>query len=127
MAACVQWLDDPLPVVLVLRGTHGAGKGATCRAIVQLFGQHGAHVFDADKITGKFNAIIADKLPVFLDEAIYAGDRKAANMFKGLVTEPMVPIERKGIDTIMVKNRTRYMIASNSPLPAHIEVRDRRY
>jgi hypothetical protein len=127
MAACVQWLDDPVPVVLLLRGTHGAGKGVACRTIVQLFGQHGSHVFNADQITGKFNSIIADKLPVFLDEAMFAGDRKAANMFKGLVTEPMVPIERKGIDTIMVKNRTRHMIASNSPLPAHIEVRDRRY
>lgn len=126
-AACVQWLDDPGQVVLVTRGAHGSGKGVLFRTIVQMFGQHGAHILNADQITGKFNALIADKLPVFLDEAVWAGDKKAASNFKGLATEPFVPLERKGIDPIMIRNRTRYMIASNHALPAHIEAGDRRH
>jgi len=83
-AACVQWLDDPGQVVLVTRGAHGSGKGVLFRTIVQLFGQHGAHILNADQITGKFNAL-------------------------------------------MIRNRTRYMIASNHALPAHIEAGDRRH
>jgi Family of unknown function (DUF5906) len=127
MAACVQRLDDPGQIVPVVRGAHGSGKGVLFRTMVQLFGQHGAHIFNADQVTGKFNALGADKLPVFLDEALWAGDKKAANNFKGLSTEPFIPLERKGIDAIMIKNRTRYMIASNHALPAHIEAGDRRF
>lgn len=127
MAACVQWLDDPGQVVLVIRGAHGSGKGVLFRTIVQLFGQHGAHIFNPDQLTGKFNALSADKLPVFLDEALWAGDKRAASNFKGLATEPFIPLERKGIDPIMIRNRTRYMIASNHALPAHIEAGDRRF
>jgi hypothetical protein len=64
---------------------------------------------------------------VFLDEALWAGDRKGEQILKTLTTEDTFQLERKFCDPIPVKNRLRIMIASNNPWVVPIGTRGRRY
>jgi hypothetical protein len=50
---------------------------------------------------------------VFADEVLWPGDRKAANVLKGLITESRVTREAKGVDSVEADNLNRVIIASN--------------
>jgi hypothetical protein len=61
----------------------------------------------------------------FADECYYAGDKKHENVLKGLITEPSIMIEPKGIDTFEVLNQLHIIMASNSDwiVPAGVDAR----
>ena len=128
MANCVQRLDKPLGVVVVLRGVQGSGKGIVVGELGSIFGfEHFLHVLDANQLTGRFNGDLGTALLVFLDEAIFAGDHKGAAVLKGRITEPRLRIERKFCEAINVENWLRIMAATNEQWAAPVEVSDRRY
>lgn len=127
MAYSVQYLDKPVGVAVALRGAQGAGKGVLARTFGSLFGKNFAHVTNADQLTGRFNASIGNSCLVFLDEALWAGDKKGEAVLKGLITEPRLQLEAKFRDPIMVDNRLRIMVASNSDWFVPVGVRDRRW
>lgn len=113
MADCVQ---DPRTIkgsCVVLRGIEGCGKGAWADQFGKLFGRHYTHLIDAERLTAKFNSLTADSIIVFADEVLWPGDRKAANILKGLISEMRVTREAKGVDSIEVDNLSRVIIASN--------------
>ena len=72
----VQNLDQPIGVAVALLGEQGAGKGIFVRTYGSLFGEHFAHIANGDQLTGRFNANIGKSCLVFLDEAVWAGDKK---------------------------------------------------
>ena len=89
------------------------------------------HKFDPPRLVkilvGRFNAAIAEACAVFLDEALWAGDRKGEQILKALVTEDTFQLERKFCDPIPVKNHLRIMIASNNQWIVPVGTRGRRY
>jgi hypothetical protein len=127
LATCVQRLDQPVGVVLVLRSEQGAGKGIFVDNFGRLFGQHYVHFTDADQFTGRFNNPLGTACCVFLDEAVFSRDPKQAAKLKGMITESTLTIERKFCDPIAVQNRLRIFIATNERHAAPVEVSDRRY
>ena len=127
MAYGVQHLDRPIGVAIALRGEEGAGKGFLWRNYGKLFGKHFKHVAHGEHLTGRFNAAIAEACAVFLDEALWAGDRKGEQILKALVTEDTFQLERKFCDPIPVKNHLRIMIASNNQWIVPVGTRGRRY
>jgi hypothetical protein len=127
MAYGVQHLDRPIGVAIALRGEEGAGKGFLWRNYGKLFGKHFKHLSHGEHLTGKFNAALAEACAVFLDEALWAGDRKGEQILKALVTEDTFQLERKFCDPIPVKNRLRIMIASNNQWIVPVSTRGRRY
>jgi hypothetical protein len=64
---------------------------------------------------------------VFLDEALWAGDRKGEQILKALITEETFQLERKNYDPIPVRNRLRLMIASNNQWIVPMGTKGRRY
>ena len=116
MAYGVQHPDRPIGVAIALRGAEGAGKGFLWRNYGRLFGKHFKHVAHGEHLTGRFNAVLAETCAVFLDEALWAGDRKGEQILKALITEETFQLERKYYDPIPVKNRLRVMVASNNRL-----------
>lgn len=56
-------------------------------------------------LTGNFNSHLRDCIALFADEAFWAGDRAGESVLKMLVTEPVIPIEGKGRDLVLVPNR----------------------
>ena len=99
MAHLIQHPGGPRPgTSIVLRGKQGTGKGIFVNHFGKLLGPHYLQVFHQSQITGKFNVHLKDALLVNADEAFWAGDKKAEGVIKGLITEPMIPIEPKGKD-----------------------------
>jgi hypothetical protein len=113
MAAAVEHPERPAEVAIVLRGRRGSGKGGFAHVFGQLFASHFVHVSHAQHLSGHFNAHLQDAVVVFADEAFLAGDRHAGGALKMLITEPRIPIERKGHDVVFADNRIHLLIASN--------------
>lgn len=113
MADAVQDPRNIKGTAIILRGVEGCGKGAFADVFGKLFGKHYKHLIDSERLTGRFNSFLNDNVIVYADEVLWPGDRKAANILKGLVSEHRLHIEAKGIDTIEVDNMNRVIIASN--------------
>lgn len=127
LAHCVQKPGDPAEVAVVLRGGRGTGKSTVGRWMAQIFGGHALHILHSRHLTGNFNAHLRGTCFLFADEAFFAGDRAGADVLKGLVTEPTITIERKGVDAFTARNRLKIMMASNSDWVVPAGTDERRY
>jgi len=91
-------------VALVLIGNKGAGKGTLVRCLQRIFGAHAFQVTSREEVIGKFNGHLQDCILFVADEAYWGGDKRCVGRLQGMITEPTLPIERKGIDLIQVPN-----------------------
>jgi phage/plasmid-associated DNA primase len=110
---------------LVLRGKQGTGKGCFATQFGRIFGTHFLHITNQKQLTGRFNSHLKDALLVFCDEGIWAGDKSAEGVLKGMITEDLIMVEPKGKDPFAVKNHIRLIVASNNNwvIPAGLEER----
>jgi energy-coupling factor transporter ATP-binding protein EcfA2 len=91
-------------VALVLVGPKGAGKGTLVRCLQRIFGAHAFQVTSREEVIGKFNGHLQDCVLFVADEAYWGGDKRCVGRLQGMITEPTLPIERKGFDLIQVPN-----------------------
>jgi hypothetical protein len=98
----------------VLRGKQGTGKGCYASIFGRVIGNHFLHINNQNQLTGRFNNHLKDALMVFCDEGVWAGDKQAEGVIKGMVTEEYIMIEPKGKDSFAVKNHINLIIASNN-------------
>ncbi|HAK94003.1 MAG TPA: hypothetical protein DCM87_03080 [Planctomycetes bacterium] len=104
----------PPRVALVFQSDHeGVGKGAWCNALVHLFGPHGLRIQDMMQLTGRFNAHLRHCCLLFADEAVSPGPDGESSL-KGYITEPTIPIERKGVDIVSADNHLHIVVSSNN-------------
>jgi hypothetical protein len=94
----------PAEVALVLIGEKGAGKGTLIRCLERIFGLHAFQVTSRDEVIGKFNGHLQDAILFVADEAYWGGDKRCVGRLQGMITEPKLPIERKGFDLVRVPN-----------------------
>jgi hypothetical protein len=113
MAFAVQHPEKPAGTAVVMKGTEGTGKGFFARHFGKLFGTHYRHVTDTKHLTGSFNAHLRDCVVLFADEAFFGGDRAQDGKLKTLITEPLIQIERKGVDVEQAQNCIHLIMASN--------------
>lgn len=114
MARAVQDPGGDKPgVAIVLKGGKGIGKGVFANYFGAIFGEAFMPIADSGKFTGRFNMHLSKSLVVFLDEAVWGGDKKAEGSLKQLITEPSILFEPKGIDSITLGNFLNVIIASN--------------
>src|SRR6516162_11551431 len=123
----VQRPSEPSGVAVAFKGAQGAGKGVVARTLGKIFGKHFAHIANGEQLTGRFNASVATSVVVFLDEAFWAGEKKAEGILKALITEPRLQLEAKFRDPIMVDNHLHIMVASNSDWFVPAGMGDRRW
>ena len=76
---------------------------------------------------GRFNDAIVGRAYVFLDEALFFGDRRAADAIKSLSTTTLHGIETKGLPTIQCPVAVNFWMATNHEVAAFIEEHDVRY
>jgi hypothetical protein len=127
MAYTVQHPSRPIGVAVAFRGAQGAGKGVVARTLGTIFGKHFAHIANGEQLTGRFNASLATSCLVFLDEALWAGDKKGEGVLKALITEPRLQLEAKYRDPIPVDNHTHIIVASNNDWFVPAGMGDRRW
>ena len=101
-------------VAVVLHGSEGCGKSSVITHIGKgVFGEYFYQITDNEDLTGRFANALADKLLVFLDEALWGGNKKDAGKVKALLTEKHVRVEFKGVDAYYVDNFSNFILASN--------------
>lgn len=104
--------EKPL-VALVFKGSKGTGKNALVERVGNLLGQHFMVADDDRYLLGNFNSHLESNLFFVLDEASWAGDKRAEGKLKGLITGSSHNIERKGAEPYKVDNLTRVAIIGN--------------
>lgn len=109
----VQRPGVPIGVAVVLRGESGAGKGTFVDSFGGLFGPHYAQVSSQQQITGRFNAVLARRIVIFADEAIWAGNKTDAGNLKRLITEKTLMVEPKFRDAVSEPNCVHLLMATN--------------
>jgi Mesyanzhinovviridae DNA primase len=127
MARAVQMPGTPGQVAIVLRGQPASGKGTIANALMQIFAPWTKHVTKSDRIVNKFNSITEHCVFLFLDEAVWSGDRRSQATLKGLITEKMNEVERKFGESVQRQNCLHIMMASNDDHVVHIDADDRRF
>lgn len=100
-------------VAIVFTGRKGVGKSTVAETIKYLLGGHAIQTGDDRYLVGNFNAHMAYNLLLILEEACWAGDKKAEGMLKNLITSKENVIENKGKDPILVDSCSRVCIIGN--------------
>lgn len=127
MARVIQEPATAGEVAIVLRGGKGTGKGFFARTFGKLFGRHFMHIANAKHLVGNFNAHLQDCVLLYADEAFFAGDKSHESVLKMLITEDILPIEKKGYDVEAAPNFVHLIMASNDPHVIRATGDERRY
>jgi hypothetical protein len=119
--------DKPAGSALVLRGKKGTGKGMIGNLLCAMWGNHALHITAATHLVGQFNGHFNDVCLVYADEAFFSADRSHEGVLKGLITEPNIIVERKGIDAIQQPNYLKVFMTTNSDWAVPASKDERRY
>lgn len=114
------WFQQPETrwgVVPVFVGGEGTGKGSVMKVIMSLYDTSNVmQTSDLQKVLGRFNLGLANKVIVFLDDISF--EKSGANSdrsgkLKTLITEDTIEVEPKGQEGFKVPNCVHIGIASN--------------
>ena len=113
-------------ILIILLGGQGTGKGTLGRILRAIWGATYLQVHNIDAVTGNFNAALERAFIVFMDEALFAGDRRASDALKSLVTEPIIHINEKYQPARQTQSFHRFFAATNADHLKNTERDDRR-
>ncbi|MDP2374389.1 DUF5906 domain-containing protein [Reyranella sp.] len=115
MAHMIQRPAEKPGVAIVLKGLKGTGKDTVPEYLVRVIGRrHTPTVAQTEHIVGRFNARLENALLLHVQEGNWAGDRKAEEVLKYIVTSEVIEIERKGIDSFRLASVLRLFISANA-------------
>lgn len=125
----LQNIGKPSRIITALKSTvQQVGKGCLASDILaKIYGNAGFATSDIGQITGRFNDNIRGKAYLFLDEALFSGDRKAADAIKSWAACSRTGIETKGLPIVQVPIGVNFFLATNHEDAAFIEEEDARY
>ncbi|HTB93150.1 MAG TPA: primase-helicase family protein [Candidatus Sulfotelmatobacter sp.] len=112
---------------LVLRGQKGIGKNFFGDTFGALWGTHYISLVHSQHVVGRFNYHLRDKCVLFANEAFFAGSHEHENMLKTLITEEILPIEKKYVDVTQARNYLHLIIASNADWVVRASEDERRF
>jgi len=113
-------------ITIILMGGQGIGKGTLGRILRSIWQSTYLHVYKTANVTGSFNADLERAFIVYLDEALFAGDRASSDALKSLVTEEIIHINEKHQPSRQIKSYHRFVIATNAEHVKHTDRDDRR-
>lgn len=127
LARIFQYPGEQGETAIVLRSGEGTGKNMIADILVDAFGPHGATFTKSGDITGRFTDHLATCVFVFLNEAVWGGDKLSEGTLKALITDKTIQYEKKYMPKFAVKNCLHLMMASNNDWVAPVGIDDRRY
>ncbi len=113
-------------VMLVMLGGQGIGKGTLARILQRIWAATFLHVHRIKQVVGDFNGSLERAYVVFLDEALFAGDRASSDALKSLVTEQTISINEKHQPSRQIRSYHRFICATNADWFKNTERDDRR-
>lgn len=99
--------------MVLISKEHGTGKGTLGHAMRQIFGNHGLHLVNRKHLIGNFNAHFMQVGFLFCDEVLWPGNKADEGILKGLISEPTLSIEPKGLNLFQMPNSLKVLLASN--------------
>ena len=126
IAHALQKPEEKPGVMIILLGGQGIGKGTFGRLMQKIWTSTYLQVSNIDAITGNFNGALERSYIVFMDEALFAGDRKSSDALKSLVTEPLILINEKHQPARQTQSYHRFIAATNATHLKHTDNDDRR-
>ena len=101
-------------VMVILLGGQGIGKGTLSKILQKIWSATFLQVNRIKQVAGDFNGSLERAYIVFLDEALFAGDRSSSDALKSLVTEPTLSINEKHQPARQITSYHRFFGASNA-------------
>ena len=126
IAHALQYPGEKPGVMIALLGGQGIGKGTLARILQKIWSATFLQVHNVDAVTGAFNAALERAFVVFLDEALFHGNRSATDALKSLVTEPVLQINEKHQPSRQIQSFHRFIVATNASHLKHTDRDDRR-
>ena len=126
LAHMLQKPEEKPGVMIVMLGGQGIGKGTLEVILRKMFAATTLMVSDVDSVVGRFNSSLERAYIVFMDEALFKGDRKSSDRLKNFVTAKHIQIEAKHQPERSIESFHRFFAASNSQHFANTEHDDRR-
>ena len=112
----------------VLISKEGAGKGTLLRLFEKMLGND--KIFQTTTpsrdIWGEFNSHMANSFLVNLDELSKKETTESEGKIKGLITEPKITINNKGVNKYDINSFHRFLITTNNEEPVNTTKDDRR-
>lgn len=115
-------------IIPTLISNEGAGKGTLMRLLEKMLG--GKKVLETTTpsrdVWGDFNGIMADAFLVNLNELSKKEMIECEGQFKGLITDPTIWINNKGVNQFKVQSYHRFITTTNNEEPLNTKKGDRR-
>jgi hypothetical protein len=129
----IQWLghifQNPAAkpsVAILMKSAEGTGKGTLYKLLKKMLGVNANQVNGHYQLTGRFNSVIAGKLLIFGDE-VDLTSKAVFDKVKGIISEPTISLELKGIDAEPIPNFARFIFAGNHSQILRAGTRERRF
>jgi hypothetical protein len=113
-------------VALVLKGGSGIGKSFFAQQLGELLVSNFYETAKMDRLTSNFNATLRTTVLLFLDEALFGGDKKQYDILKKLLVNNTLDVEAKGYEQETVANCLHIILASNHEYVVPAQFDDRR-
>lgn len=126
LAHALQRPGEKPGVMIILIGGQGTGKGTLGRILRKIWRATYLQISNIDNVVGNFNAALERAFIVFLDEALFVGNRRGSDALKSLVTEETIYINEKHQPARQVESFHRFIAATNSDHFKNTERDDRR-
>ena len=126
IAHALQKPEEKPGVMVILIGGQGIGKGTLGRILQKIWSATYIQVNNIDAVVGTFNAILERAYVVFMDEALFAGNRRGTDELKSIVTEPIIQISEKYQPSRQIRSVHRFIAATNADHFKNTERDDRR-
>jgi hypothetical protein len=127
LAHMLQKPEEKPGIIMVLLGGQGTGKGTFFELLRAIWPRTTLQVSDVSNVIGQFNAGIERNFVICMDEALFAGDRRASDRLKSFITEPVVTIEQKYQPRRTIRSFHRFFASSNHAHFAQVDADDRRF
>ena len=129
LAHMFQKPDEITDKALIFHSEQGTGKTLFADYVLaKIIGKnHYLSSSDPNTFTGDFQDQLVAKLLCVAEEALWHGDLKAANRFKGMIGGSVLSLNLKGKAAIQLDNRMRFQFFSQSETVINIEASNRRF
>ena len=126
LAHIFQKPEEKPSVAILMKSAEGTGKGTLYKLLKKILGSNANQVNGHYQLTGRFNSVIAGKLLIFGDE-VDLTSKAVFDKAKGIISEPTISLELKGIDAEPIPNFARFIFAGNHGQILRAGTRERRF
>ncbi len=126
IAHALQKPEEKPGVMVILLSGQGTGKGTLGRILQKIWSATFIQVNNIDAVIGTFNAVLERSYIVFMDEALFAGNRRGTDELKSIVTESIIQISEKYQPSRQIRSCHRFIAATNADHFKNTERDDRR-